>query len=169
MRFNTHAARSFVLTAMAVLVLAGCTAGSSSGSDSADSATVGLASKQPGASVSWKAELDPDAQFLNVAGEEGAAMPGDCWVLLENGAVQMQVSGSSIPQPEVEDVDYSDGVLTVTMREPADDEPATMDYVLHQFMLTPTDDSQVKSVVLVQGDTRAELPMGVLANDAPAA
>ena len=87
-------------------------------------------------------------------------MPGDCWMQREDGAVQVQVSGSSIPEPAVESVEFADGILTVTMAQPDEDAPATMDFVLHQFVLTSDDAPKVAGVVLVRGGEAVDLPAG---------
>ena len=100
---------------------------------------------------------------MNVEGDQGAATPGECWMQHEDGTVQVQVAGSSIPEPAVESVEFADGVLTLTMAQPDEDTPATMDFVLHQFMLTSDGASEVTGVVLVRGEETVELPAGGLA------
>lgn len=147
--------RTAVAVAAATLLLAGCGAGEPAGSVRAGSAG---SVKEGG----WTVELVADAPILNVVGEEGSVMPGECWVKLSDGTVQVQVAGSSIPEPAVEAVDFSDGVLTVTMEMPDEGTPATMDYVLHQFMIIPEGDEDVTSVELVRGDERSELPVGAI-------
>lgn len=100
---------------------------------------------------------------MNVAGQDGAATPGECWTQHEDGTVQVQVAGSSIPEPTVESVEFADGVLTLTMAQPDEDTPATMDFVLHQFMVSGADAPKVAAVVLVRGEETVELPAGELA------
>ena len=106
---------------------------------------------------------------MNIEGEEGSANPGDCWTQHEDGSVQVQVAGSSIPEPAVESVEFADGVLTLTMARPEEGTPTTMDFVLHQFVLTTDDAPEVTGVVLVRGDERTELPAGGLAEPEDAA
>ena len=99
---------------------------------------------------------------MNIEGEEGSANPGDCWTQHEDGSVQVQVAGSSIPEPAVESVEFADGVLTLTMVQPEEGTPTTMDFTLYQFVLTADDAPEVTGVVLVRGDEKTELPAGGL-------
>ena len=48
------------------------------------------------------------------------------------------------------------------MAQPEEGTPATMDFVLHQFMVTPGDDAEVAGAVLVRGEESVELPAGVV-------
>lgn len=160
MKLDAHITRRSLVAATATLLLAGCGAGDPVGSDA-----TGSAQDVPAASADgqvWTAALDPEAPFLNVAGEEGAAMPKECWVRREDGTVQVQVAGSSIPEPEVIGTSFSDGCLTVSLALPEEDTPATMDYVLHQFMITPAKDAEVTRVLLARGEEVLELPAGEL-------
>lgn len=160
MNLDAHITRRAVLAAAATLVLAGCGAGEPAGSLPAGSTS---ADPVPAtADASWKATLDPEALFMNAEGEEGSVMPGECWMQHGDGTVQIQVSGSSIPEPAVESIEFADGVLTVTLAMPDQDAPATMDYVLHQFMLSADDAPEVTGVVLVRGEEEVELPAGTL-------
>ena len=158
MKIQASIARRSVLAAAAALLLAGCSAPANAGSAPAAPAEASLAA--------WTARLDTDAPILNVKGEEGAAMPGECWAVLEDGTIQVQVAGSSMPEPEVGSVDFADGILTLTMVQPEEGTPATMDFILHQLMVTPGDDAKVTGVVLVRGEESAELPAGVVVEEA---
>lgn len=159
MKLDARITRRSLVAAAATLLLAGCGAGEPAGS-----VAIGSTQDAPAATaVAWTAELDPEAPFLNVVGEEGAAMPGECWVLHEDGTVQVQVAGSSIPEPEVIGTSFSDGCLTVSLALPEEDTPATMDYVLHQFMIVPAEDAEVTRVLLARGEEVLELPAGELA------
>lgn len=160
MKLDAHITRRSLVAATATLLLAGCGAGEPAGS-----VATGSAQDAPAATAdleAWTVSLDPEAPFLNVVGEEGTAMPKECWVRHEDGTVQVQVAGSSIPEPEVEEVAFLDGVLTVTMVVPEEGTPATMDYVLHQFVISCEDAPEVTGVVLVRGEDRLELPAGEL-------
>ena len=77
-------------------------------------------------------------------------------------AAALLLAGSSMPEPEVGGVDFADGILTLTMAQSEEGTPATMDFVLHQFMVTPGDDAEVAGVVLVRGEESVELPAGVV-------
>ena len=156
MKFDARITRRSAIAAAATLLLTGCGAGGPAGS------AAGSAPSDPAAAVSWEAELAPEAPFMNVAGEEGSVMPGECWMQHEDGTVQVQVSGSSIPEPAVEGVEFADGILTVTMAQHEEGTPATMDFVLHQFVLSAGAAPEVAGVVLVRGDDGAELPAGEL-------
>lgn len=158
MKFDARITRRSLVAAAATLLLAGCGAGEPAGSVDIGSAR-DLPVETAGA---WKAALDPEAPFMNVAGEGDSVMPGECWMRREDGAVQVQVLGSSIPEPAVEALEFADGVLTVTMAQPEEGTPATMDFVLHQFILSADGAREVTGVVLVRGDDRAELPVGEL-------
>lgn len=158
MKLDARITRRSLVAATATLLLAGCGAGDPAGPDATGSAQDAPAAPADG--QVWTAALDPEAPFLNVAGEEGAAMPKECWVRSEDGTVQVQVAGSSIPEPEVGEVAFLDGVLTVTMVVPEEGTPATMDYVLHQFVISCEDAPEVTGVVLVRGEDRLELPAG---------
>lgn len=170
MRRELNLTRRCALAAAATLLLAGCAPGTPVGSTPSGSQAAGSASSTP-ASVSgaWETRLDAGAPFMNIEGEEGSANPGDCWTQHEDGSVQVQVVGSSIPEPAVESVEFADGVLTLTMAQPEEGTPTTMDFVLHQFVLTTDDAPEVTGVVLVRGDERTELPAGGLAEPEDAA
>lgn len=158
--FDARMTRRSAVALCATLLLAGCGAGELA----ADS--TGSAQDAPAAAsknVAWEAKLDAEAPFMNVEGDQGATMPGECWMRHEDGTVQVQVAGSSIPEPAVESVEFADGVLTLTMAQPDEDTPATMDFVLHQFMLSSDGASEVTGVVLVRGEETVELPAGELA------
>lgn len=160
MKLDAHLTRRSVVAAAAMLALAGCGAGEPAGS-----VNTGSAQDAPAATSSagvWEATLDTEAPFMNTEGEEGSAMPSECWMQHEDGTVQVQVAGSSIPEPEVELAEFSDGILTVTLAQPKEDTPATMDFVLHQFVLSTGDAPTVTGVVLVRGDERMELAHGSL-------
>lgn len=159
MKIQAAITRRSMVAAAAVLLLTGCSADANAGSAPAVPA-------EPAVAEAWDAKLDADAPILNVEGEEGAVMPGECWTVLEDGTIQLQVAGSSTPEPEVESVDFADGVVTVTMATPEEGTPATMDFVLHQFMVTPAEGVEVTGVVLVRGEERVELPAGVVVEDA---
>lgn len=163
MKFDARITRRSLIAAAATLLLAGCGAGGPAGSAPSGSAGAGSARSDPVAAVAWEAALDPEAPFMNVAGQDGAATPGECWMQHEDGTVQVQVAGSSIPEPAVESVEFADGVLTLTMAQPDEDTPATMDFVLCQFMVSGTDAPKVAAVVLVRGEETVELPAGELA------
>ena len=139
MKFDARITRRSLIAAAATLLLAGCGAGGPAGSAPSGSAGAGSAHSDPVVAVAWEAALDPEAPFMNVAGQDGAATPGECWTQQEDGTVQVQVAGSSIPEPTVESVEFADGVLTLTMAQPDEDTPATMDFVLHQFIVSGTD------------------------------
>uniref|UniRef100_UPI0040270714 hypothetical protein n=1 Tax=Collinsella intestinalis TaxID=147207 RepID=UPI0040270714 len=158
MKFDARITRRSLIAAAATLLLAGCGAGGPAGSAPSGSAGAGSAHSDPVAAVAWEAALDPEAPFMNVA-----ATPGECWMQHEDGTVQVQVAGSSIPEPAVESVEFADGVLTLTMAQPDEDTPATMDFVLHQFMVSGADAPKVAAVVLVRGEETVELPAGELA------
>ncbi len=156
MKLDYRITRRSAIVFATTLLLAGCGAGEPAGSVDA-----GSVQDAPVATArAWEAELDVEAPFMNVEGEEGSAMPGDCWMQREDGAVQVQVSGSSIPEPAVESVEFTDGILTVTMAQPDEDAPATMDFVLHQFVLTSDGAPKVAGVVLVRGGEAVDLPAG---------
>ena len=166
MNMDARMTRRCATVAVAALMLTGCgtarpadpvDAGSNAGSAPAAPAS------EPADAGAWSAKLDPDAPFLNIAGEQGAAMPGACWMRREDGAIQVQVPSSSIPEPKVERVALADGMLTVTMVVPDEDTPATMDYVLHQVIVTGEDAPEVTGVVLVRGEETHELPAGEMA------
>ncbi|MFR2950327.1 MAG: hypothetical protein ACLTKG_02545 [Collinsella intestinalis] len=161
MKFDARITRRSLIAAAATLLLAGCGAGGRRPAPSG-SAGAGSAHSDPVAAVAWEAASTPKP-FMNVAGQDGAAMPGECWIQHEDGTVQVQVAGSSIPEPAVESVEFADGVLTLTMAQPDEDTPATMDFVLHQFMVSGTDAPKVAAVVLVRGEETVELPAGELA------
>lgn len=161
MKFDARITRRSLIAAAATLLLAGCGAG-----EPATAGSTGSAQDAPAAAsknVAWEAELDAEAPFMNVEGDQGTATPGECWTQHEDGTVQVQVAGSSIPEPTVESVEFADGVLTLTMAQPDEDTPATMDFVLHQFMVSGTDAPKVAAVVLVRGEETVELPAGELA------
>lgn len=161
MKFDARITRRSLIAAAATLLLAGCGAG-----EPAAAGSTGSAQDAPAAAsknVAWEAKLDAEAPFMNVEGDQGAATPGECWMQHEDGTVQVQVAGSSIPEPAVESVEFADGVLTLTMAQPDEDTPATMDFVLHQFMVSGADAPKVAAVVLVRGEETVELPAGELA------
>ncbi len=165
MSFDARITRRSALVLAASLLLAGCAPAATDGSAPAGS-DAGSASVAGNPSTAWEVVLDSDAPFLNVEGEEGAAMPGDCWLQREDGSIQVQVAGSSIPEPSVERVEYADGQLTLVMAIPDENTPATMDYVLHQFVVTPANGDEVSGVKVVRGEDEAELPHGIVAADA---
>ncbi len=160
MKFDARITRRSLIAAAATLLLAGCGAG-----EPAAAGSTGSAQDAPAAAsknVAWEAKLDAEAPFMNVEGDQGAATPGECWMQHEDGTVQVQISGSSIPEPAVEGVEFSDGILTVTMVQPEEGTPATMDFVLHQFMLSSDGAPEVTGVELVRGGEAVELPVGEL-------
>ena len=158
--FDARMTRRSAVALCATLLLAGC------GADEPAAGSTGSAQDAPVAAsenVAWEAKLDTEAPFMNIEGDQGAATPSECWMQHEDGMVQVQVAGSSIPEPAVESVEFADGVLTLTMAQPDDDTPATMDFVLHQFMVGGADAPKVTGVVLVRGEEAVELPAGELA------
>lgn len=170
MRLELHLTRRCALAAAATLLLAGCAPGTPVGSTSSGSQAAGSASSTPASTFgAWEARLDAEAPFMNIEGEEGSANPGDCWAQHEDGSVQVQIGGSSISEPAVESVEFADGVLTLTMVQPEEGTPTTMDFTLYQFVLTTDDAPEVTGVVLVRGDERTELPAGGLAEPEDAA
>lgn len=161
MSFDARITRRSALVFAASLLLAGCAPAATDGSAPAGSMAGSAAVSDAG--PAWEATLDAEAPFLNVEGQEGAAMPGDLWTQLDDGTIQVQVAGSSIPEPAVDRVDFADGVLTLTMAVPDENTPATMDLVLHQFMVKPVDKAEVKTVKLIRGSDEVELARGVVA------
>lgn len=159
MKLDARMTRRSAVALAASLLLAGCASGAPAGSAPTGSAPVSA----------WTAVLDAEAPILNVEGEEGAAMPGECWTALEDGTIQVQIAGSSIPEPEVESVEFSDGTLTLVMAVPGEDAPATMDFALHQFMVKGGDAASVARVEVVRGEDASELPAGVVVADVASA
>lgn len=157
---DAHMIRRSAAALCATLLLAGCGAGEPAGAVITGSAQDAPAFTSRG--VTWEAGLDAEAPFMNVEGEAGAAMPGECWMQHGDGAVQVQLVGSSIPEPTVESVEFADGVLTLTMVQPDEGAPSTMDFVLHQFMVSGVDAPRVTGVVLVRGEDADALPEGEL-------
>lgn len=170
MKRELYITRRCALVAGATLLLAGCTPGTPAGSAPSGSQAAGSASSTPvSAAGAWEARLDAEAPFMNIEGEEGSVSPGACWMQHEDGSVQVQITGSSIPEPAVESIEFADGILTLTMVRPSEDMPTTMDFVLHQFVLTTDDTPEVTGVVLVRGDEKTELPAGSLVEPEDAA
>ena len=154
--FDARMTRRSAVALCVTLLLAGCGAG-----EPAAAGSTGSAQDAPAAAsknVAWEAKLDAEAPFMNVEGDQGAATPGECWTQHEDGTVQVQVAGSSIPEPTVESVEFADGVLTLTMAPPDEATPATMDVVLHHFMVSDADAPKAATVVTVRGEETVELP-----------
>lgn len=98
----------------------------------------------------WTATYYDESLGLLAAGPNEDVIMGNAWMLRDNGTVQLQFAAGSIPVPAVESARIQGNDLRVTMA--SNDDPATMDLRLHQFILTPpqgVDAGAVESVTLV--------------------
>lgn len=117
-------ARSAAAGAFAALAVAGCSRGGSAGAAAADAA--------------WSAEQDDSLPILTtqVSGGNVVAMPGSAWYPMpEDGYIQLQLGGGSIPGVEIDSVTRDGKKLLVALK--THDGPQTMDLVLTEFRLEP--------------------------------
>ena len=100
--------------------------------------------------VVWTAKQDESLDILTTKVADGAevAQPGEGWAP-RDGYIQLQLSGSSIPEQEIESIEQDGDALTVTLKE--QDGPMTMDILLTEWRLTGGDVESVKSVTIDYG------------------
>lgn len=96
------------------------------------------ACQQQASVAGWVAAQDDSLAVLTwkVAGGGTVAMPGEGWAA-RDGFIQLQLAGGSIPGEKVAQVQQSGDTLTVTLE--SKDGPETMDLLLTEWRLTPSE------------------------------
>ena len=119
-------ARSAAASVAFTLAAAGCS-GSDAGSGNLDG------------DASWSVEQDDSLPMLTTkpnAGGDAAVIPESCWYPVpEDGYIQLQLTGGSVPGTEIDSVTRSGENLLVTLK--AKDGPQTMDLSVTEFRLKP--------------------------------
>ena len=111
--------------------------------------------KQAGSATPWTFSQDDDLPVLcmEVSGGAVVAMPGDGWKQ-QDGWIQLQLSGGSIPEKKIEAVRQEGDALIVAL-EATEGDVETMDLLLTEHRLEGGD-AGVARVVVEQNGKRSE-------------
>ena len=86
-------------------------------------------------------------------------MPGSGWKP-QDGWIQVQLSGGSIPGKEIESITQEGSTLVVQLKKPASD-IETMDLRLTEYRVESGDVSSIESVDIIDKGERHEAQLGV--------
>lgn len=96
---------------------------------------------------------------MQVSGGAIVAMPGSGWKP-QDGWIQLQLSGGSIPGKEIESIIQEGSTLVVQLKKPASD-IETMDLRLTEYRVEGDDVSSIESVDIIDKGERHEAQLGV--------
>lgn len=144
--------RTFVAAACGAVAAAAC---------GPVTATMFGCSRQDASAAAWTWEEDADLPVLcmEVSGGAVVAMPGNGWKP-QDGWIQLQLSGGSIPGKEIEAIAQEGATLVVRLKKPASD-METMDLCLTEYRVAGGDISSVESVVVEDKGERLDAQLGV--------
>lgn len=95
---------------------------------------------------------------MQVSGGAIVAMPGSGWKP-QDGWIQVQLSGGSIPGKEIESITQEGSTLVVQLKKPASD-IETMDLRLTEYRVEGGDVSSIESVDIIDKGERHEANSG---------
>ncbi len=107
----------------------------------------------------WAQDDDLPVLCMEVSGGAVVAMPGSGWKP-QDGWIQVQLSGGSIPGKEIESITQEESTLVVQLKKPASD-IETMDLRLTEFRVEGGDVSSIESVDIIDKGERHEAQRGV--------
>ena len=144
--------RTFVAAACGAVAAAAC---------GSVTATMFGCSRQDASAAAWTWEEDADLPVLcmEVSGGAVVAMPGNGWKP-QDGWIQLQLSGGSIPGKEIEAIAQEGSTLVVRLKKP-DSDMETMDLCLTEYRVAGGDVSSVESVVVEDKGERLDAQLGV--------
>lgn len=144
--------RTFVAAACGAVAAAAC---------GPVTATMFGCSRQDASAAAWTWEEDADLPVLcmEVSGGAVVAMPGNGWKP-QDGWIQLQLSGGSIPGKEIEAIAQEGSTLVVRLKKP-DSDMETMDLCLTEYRVAGGDVSSVESVVVEDKGERLDAQLGV--------
>lgn len=96
---------------------------------------------------------------MQVSGGAIVAMPGSGWKP-QDGWIQVQLSGGSIPGKEIESITQEGSTLVVKLKKPTS-EIETMDLRLTEYRVEGGDVSSIESVDIIDKGERHEAQLGV--------
>ena len=108
---------------------------------------------------SWRQDDDLSVLYMQVSGGAIVAMPGSGWKP-QDGWIQVQLSGGSIPGKEIESITQEGSTLVVQLKKPASD-IETMDLRLTEYRVEGGDVSSVESVDIIDKGERHEAQRGM--------
>ena len=117
------------------------------------------ASDDAKATWTWTQDDDLPVLCMQVSGGAIVAMPGCGWKP-QDGWIQVQLSGGSIPGKEIKSIIQEGSTLVVQLKKPASD-IETMDLRLTEYRVEGGDVSSIESVDIIDKGERHEAQLGV--------
>ena len=111
------------------------------------------------AKATWTWAQDDDLPVLCMQVSGGAIVAGSGWKP-QDGWIQVQLSGGSIPGKEIESIIQEGSTLVVQLKKPASD-IETMDLRLTEYRVEGGDASSIESVDIIDKGERHEAQLGV--------
>lgn len=107
----------------------------------------------------WVQDEELDVLSMQVAGGAVVAMPGNGWKP-QDGWIQVQLSGGSVPGKEIEKIWQEGRTLVVKLKNP-NSIAETMDIRLTEFRVSGGDVSSIESVEIIDKNERTKAELGV--------